>query len=115
METPKHSLNTIQNFKFGTPAKSMETNSVSKVRVIVRVRPFLPQEILSKDGNLKSCISVLDQNFGPCDEVAVHLSDPHTRSVKLFMISRTKLGLTWSYVGFASFRYICNKFTDSLL
>ncbi|XP_021886841.1 kinesin-like protein KIN-10B [Carica papaya] len=78
METPKHSLNTIQNFKFGTPAKSMETNSVSKVRVIVRVRPFLPQEILSKDGNLKSCISVLDQNFGPCDEVAVHLSDPHT-------------------------------------
>ncbi|XP_045792897.1 kinesin-like protein KIN-10B isoform X1 [Trifolium pratense] len=53
--------------------------SVSKVRVIVRVRPFLPHEITPRNGgDPVSCISLLDQDFQSRDEVAVYLKDPHT-------------------------------------
>ncbi|GLT92541.1 hypothetical protein SLE2022_103740 [Rubroshorea leprosula] len=67
-----------QNPKLQTPAKQTISNSVSKVRVIVRVRPFLAQEIVVKNGCPKSCISVLDQDTETRDEVAVHLKDPDT-------------------------------------
>ena len=57
--------------------------SVSKVRVIVRVRPFLAHETSSRNGDV-SCISVLDQDFeSPQDEVTVYLKDPLTRSHKV--------------------------------
>ncbi|WJX81830.1 hypothetical protein P8452_64664 [Trifolium repens] len=65
-----------------TPNKISNNNnpiSVSKVRVIVRVRPFLPHEITPRNcADPVSCISLLDQDFQFRDEVAVYLKDPHT-------------------------------------
>ncbi|GAU21849.1 hypothetical protein TSUD_176950 [Trifolium subterraneum] len=64
-----------------TPNKISINNpiSVSKVRVIVRVRPFLPHEITSRNGaDPVSCISLLDQDSQLRDEVAVYLKDPYT-------------------------------------
>ncbi|QCE11729.1 kinesin family member 22 [Vigna unguiculata] len=63
-----------------TPKKSSDTSiSVSKVRVIVRVRPFLAHETSTKNGDPVSCISVLDQESEfPQEEVAVYLKDPDT-------------------------------------
>ncbi|EXC30985.1 Kinesin-like protein KIF22 [Morus notabilis] len=46
----------------------------SKVRVIVRVRPFLPHEATS--GEQMPCVSVLDQEEE--EEVAVYLKDKET-------------------------------------
>jgi kinesin family protein 22 len=66
-----------------TPNKISNNNnpiSVSKVRVIVRVRPFLPHEITRRNcADPVSCISLVDQDFQSRDEVAVYLKDPHTR------------------------------------
>ncbi|KAK7255824.1 hypothetical protein RIF29_29247 [Crotalaria pallida] len=68
-----YSLNTPKSIK------SSSSSSVSKVRVIIRVRPFLDHEISSKNGNLVSCISLLDQGSeSPYEEVAVFLKDPQT-------------------------------------
>ncbi|XVE96878.1 hypothetical protein REPUB_Repub02eG0261600 [Reevesia pubescens] len=66
-----------QSVKLCTPSKQAR---VSKVRVVVRVRPFLPQEIAARNGNLKSCISRLDhrQENEHSDEFSVHLKDPNT-------------------------------------
>ncbi|EOY07527.1 hypothetical protein SCA6_001493 [Theobroma cacao] len=63
-----------QGVKLCTPSKQA---IVSKVRVVVRVRPFLPQEIAARNGNSKSCVFLLD-NQDSSDEVAVHLKDPNT-------------------------------------
>ncbi|XP_010543306.1 PREDICTED: kinesin-like protein KIN-10B isoform X2 [Tarenaya hassleriana] len=64
----------------GTPsnAKALDSSSISQVRVIVRVRPFLPREICEKDGDARPCVSVLDGNPRDASEVAVHLRDPDT-------------------------------------
>ena len=80
------SLNTPKTAKSCcTPTKpSSNPVSVSKVRVIVRVRPFLPHEISARNGDPVSCISVLDRDFESAeDEVAVYLKDPQTRSEKI--------------------------------
>ncbi|KAL9277025.1 hypothetical protein ACSQ67_025445 [Phaseolus vulgaris] len=63
-----------------TPKKPSDTSiSVSKVRVIVRVRPFLAHETSTKNGDPVSCISVLEQDFElPQEEVAVYLKDPQS-------------------------------------
>ncbi|KAF3568199.1 hypothetical protein DY000_02019955, partial [Brassica cretica] len=55
-----------------TPLKTNILNSscVSKVRVVVRVRPFLPREI----SEVQPCVSVIDGQHD--SEVAVHLKDP---------------------------------------
>ncbi|XP_075638465.1 kinesin-like protein KIN-10B isoform X2 [Castanea sativa] len=68
-----------QTVKCSTPTKS--TNySISKVRVIVRVRPFLFHEISGKNDDPKPCISVLDQEIceSSSEEVAVYLKDKET-------------------------------------
>ena len=53
--------------------------SISKVRVIVRVRPFLPHEIAAaKNGNPILCTSILDQDCESGEEVVVHLNDQET-------------------------------------
>ncbi|KAK4478564.1 hypothetical protein RD792_014048 [Penstemon davidsonii] len=58
---------------FSTPSKNQyQTSSISRVRVIVRVRPFLPQEITSRNGNPSPCISPMGEEF---DEVTVLLKD----------------------------------------
>ncbi|KAJ9694704.1 hypothetical protein PVL29_010264 [Vitis rotundifolia] len=66
-----------------TPKKAntmqLQSTSISKVRVIVRVRPFLPHEIAAaKNGNPISCASVLDQDSESGEEVVVHLNDQET-------------------------------------
>ncbi|XP_062002483.1 kinesin-like protein KIN-10B isoform X2 [Rosa rugosa] len=59
-----------------TPAKSLNPNLTSKVRVIVRVRPFLPHEISALNGDHTPCASVLEQESqSSTEEVVVHLKD----------------------------------------
>ncbi|KAL0842540.1 hypothetical protein Bca101_015785 [Brassica carinata] len=58
-----------------TPVKPnvSDSPSISKVRVVVRVRPFLPPEI----SDVRSCVSVIDGGDGrDSSEVAVYLKDP---------------------------------------
>jgi kinesin family protein 22 len=57
----------------------MNPNSISKVRVVVRVRPFLPHEISGKNSDLTPWVSVLDQDSEYREEVAVYLKDKDTR------------------------------------
>ncbi|KAL1210899.1 Kinesin-like protein KIN-10B [Cardamine amara subsp. amara] len=58
-----------------TPAKTkvLNSSSVSKVRVVVRVRQFLPHEIPGESGDGRLCVSVIGGGAG---EVTVHLKDP---------------------------------------
>ncbi|CAB4284503.1 unnamed protein product [Prunus armeniaca] len=59
-----------------TPAKAMNPNSSSKVRVIVRVRPFLPHEIAANNGDQTPCVSVIEQDCeSSTEEVVVYLKD----------------------------------------
>lgn len=81
----------VQSCSVKTPKplqkKFMDASCTSKVRVIVRVRPFLSHEIPAKNGNPSSCISVLDRDSDSRDEVTVHLQDPETRSVSFLLLS----------------------------
>ncbi|KAF5179245.1 Kinesin-like protein kin-10b [Thalictrum thalictroides] len=61
-----------------TSKHSQLKNLISKVRVVVRVRPFLPTEISETSGNPSSCVSLLNLENGSADEVAVHLKDQFT-------------------------------------
>lgn len=69
--------------------------------MIVRVRPFLSQEIAAKNGNSICCISVLDRGSLSCnEEVAVYLKDPDTMSVLLqflFLISCSNLDFNYDF------------------
>ncbi|KAK2972374.1 hypothetical protein RJ640_014432, partial [Escallonia rubra] len=70
-----YQMNTPKSGNLSTPARPTCPNSISKVRVIIRVRPFLPSEIFSRNGNPLSCVSVLDDSS---QEVTVHLKDQDT-------------------------------------
>lgn len=61
-----------------TPAKTkvFDPSSISKVRVVLRVRPFLPREISDESGDGRSCVSVIDGDVRDVSEVAVYLKDP---------------------------------------
>ncbi|PIA39114.1 hypothetical protein AQUCO_02700355v1 [Aquilegia coerulea] len=63
-------------------------NLISKVRVVVRVRPFLPTEISDNSGNPSSCVSLLnlDNGSGFSDEVAVQLKDQFTSRKECFKL-----------------------------
>ncbi|XP_048439611.1 kinesin-like protein KIN-10B isoform X1 [Pyrus x bretschneideri] len=62
-----------------TPAKSTNPSSISKVRVIARVRPFLPQEIPTGNRDPTPCASVIEQESeSATEEVVVHLKDKVT-------------------------------------
>lgn len=83
MATRIGSFDTTQMENLYTPSKNhshhQQPGSISKVRVIIRVRPFLPREISSKNANPISCISLLNSESETfCDEVTVHLKDPET-------------------------------------
>ncbi|KAF5750943.1 kinesin-like protein KIF22-A [Tripterygium wilfordii] len=79
METLKLPSKTPKTVKSCTPRKPTHPNlTASKVRVIVRVRPFLPHEITSKNGNPTSCVSLIEKDFQSREEVAVHVKDPDT-------------------------------------
>ncbi|PIA39113.1 hypothetical protein AQUCO_02700354v1 [Aquilegia coerulea] len=53
-------------------------NLVSKVRVVVRVRPFLSSEILENSETPISCVSVLDSETSCRDEIVIRLQDQFT-------------------------------------
>ncbi|XP_051130448.1 kinesin-like protein KIN-10B [Andrographis paniculata] len=60
---------------FSTPVKfHPQTCSISKVRVVVRVRPFLAHEISSRNGNASSCVSLLESESS-FEEVTLLLKD----------------------------------------
>ncbi|CAK9323261.1 unnamed protein product [Citrullus colocynthis] len=68
-----------ENFELHAPATSTSHCAISKVRVVARVRPFLPQEVSVKSYRAPvSCISVVDQGRISQEEVTVHLKDPET-------------------------------------
>ncbi|KAM3340890.1 kinesin-like protein KIN-10C [Capsicum galapagoense] len=73
-------LKTCQTENYSTPGKvqQLESSVVAKVRVIVRVRPFLPRESNSIDGKTISCVSVLNSECQSSDDVTVHLKDHET-------------------------------------
>ncbi|KAJ8532938.1 hypothetical protein K7X08_015827 [Anisodus acutangulus] len=73
-------LKTCQTENLSTPGKAQQLESavVTKVRVIVRVRPFLPREINSIDGKAISCASVVNTECEPSEGVTVHLKDYET-------------------------------------
>ncbi|KAL0375212.1 UNVERIFIED_CONTAM: Kinesin-like protein KIN-10B [Sesamum radiatum] len=63
---------------FSTPAKNHHhPSSISKVRVVLRIRPFLPQEISSINSSPVSCVS-LQESEPSSDEVTVLLRDQET-------------------------------------
>ncbi|KAH7672747.1 Plus-end-directed kinesin ATPase protein [Dioscorea alata] len=60
-------------------AKSHQHSVASQVRVVLRVRPFLPCETQSKEKGAVPCVSVLDsENDTGEEEVTVHLKDQWT-------------------------------------
>ncbi|KAK6140247.1 hypothetical protein DH2020_026045 [Rehmannia glutinosa] len=68
----------IQAESLSTPGKNHhQPSSISKVRVVVRLRPFLSQEISSINGNPISCISI-QESESSFDEVTVLLKDQET-------------------------------------
>lgn len=82
------SRTTTQTVKSSTtppPAKT-NPNSVSKVRVVVRVRPFLPHEVTANKEYPTPVVSVLQQECQPADEVAVYLKDKETRSCSVLWV-----------------------------
>ncbi|VFQ97487.1 unnamed protein product [Cuscuta campestris] len=63
---------------------SHSSTLTSKVRVVLRVRPFLSQEASSRNGNPVSCVaSVLHPDPETSDEVTVHLKDHESRYLVL--------------------------------
>lgn len=75
------SLSSPQRSNLSTPSKPSSFDSISKVRVVVRVRQFLSQEIAANNGSPVSCVSVHDQEDGSSDEVTVYLKDHESRYV----------------------------------
>lgn len=73
-------LKTCQTENLSTPGKvqQLESAMATKVRVIVRVRPFLPREINSIDGKPISCVPVLNSECETSEDVSVHLKDHET-------------------------------------
>ncbi|GFQ07339.1 kinesin-like protein kif22 [Phtheirospermum japonicum] len=63
---------------FSTPAKNHhQPTPISKVRVVLKLRPFLPLEISSRNGNPNSCVSIQDSESS-VDEITVLLKDHDT-------------------------------------
>lgn len=67
-------------------SRGLQPSVQSKVRVIVRVRPFLPDEISQKNGNPISCISALDSELESRAEVRVLLKDQETSRNECFKL-----------------------------
>ncbi|CAN1769901.1 Kinesin-like protein KIN-10B [Linum perenne] len=81
------SVKTPKSFKTANSEKSTtmaDSSSSSMVRVIVRVRPFLPTEITNQEPS--SCVSLLDQGSESGEEVAVYLKDPESSRNECYML-----------------------------
>nr|XP_019706518.2 kinesin-like protein KIN-10C isoform X2 [Elaeis guineensis] len=59
-------------------ANAAANSQSSRVRVVLRVRPFLPSEIESKERSPIPCITLLDQENHIGQEVTVHIKDQWT-------------------------------------
>ncbi|GAB2263940.1 hypothetical protein Droror1_Dr00026074 [Drosera rotundifolia] len=80
-------LKRTQSMKTSTPSKNSHLGSVSRVRVVVRVRPFLARQIASeKGGQPVSCVSVLDSEAKAGNEVVVCMRDQETRRSDCYML-----------------------------
>lgn len=80
LKTPhRENLSSNSSNSMTSDPQGPQASFVSKVRVIVRVRPFIPEEISRKNGNPISCVSVLDPELESPDEVRVHLKDQDSR------------------------------------
>ncbi|GER28605.1 kinesin-like protein [Striga asiatica] len=71
---------------YSTPAKThRQPSSASKVRVVLKLRPFLPHEASSENGNPRSCVSV--QGSEPsADEITVVLKDHETSRKECYQL-----------------------------
>ncbi|CAN1275287.1 Kinesin-like protein KIN-10B, partial [Linum perenne] len=81
------SVKTPKSFKTANSEKSTtmaDSSSSSMIRVIVRVRPFLPTEITNQEPS--SCVSLLDQGSESGEEVAVYLKDPESSRNECYML-----------------------------
>ncbi|KAL2934331.1 Kinesin-like protein KIN-10B [Bienertia sinuspersici] len=75
--------------KSSTPAKSTNSTVISKVRVIIRLRPFLPHDIAANNENQIPCVSILPKDDVLCytdSEVSVHLKDPETSRQEFYKL-----------------------------
>ncbi|XP_042054170.1 kinesin-like protein KIN-10B [Salvia splendens] len=74
-----------QRQTFSTPAKYRHQSiSIAQVRVIVRLRPFLPHEISSRNGRPISCVSLQESEASSSNEVTVLLKDQETSRNECF-------------------------------
>ncbi|XP_023772043.1 kinesin-like protein KIN-10B [Lactuca sativa] len=82
MSTPQLNSSSATSHIERTPNKHLPLDSTSMVRVIARIRPFLPHEISrSNDADIDKsipCVSVLDSPLQSASEVTVRLKDPHS-------------------------------------
>ncbi|KAL9264282.1 Kinesin-like protein, partial [Drosera capensis] len=80
-------LKRTQSMKTSTPSKTSHLGSVSRVRVVVRVRSFPARQIASeKGGQPVSCVSVLDSEAKPGNEVVVCMRDQESRRSDCYML-----------------------------
>ncbi|KAL6574720.1 hypothetical protein OROMI_012005 [Orobanche minor] len=77
-QAEKCSITPTRGESFSTPVKTHpQPSSISKVRVVLKLRPFLPQEISSRKGNPNSCVSIQESERS-VDEITVLLKDEET-------------------------------------
>ncbi|KAL6501438.1 hypothetical protein OROGR_026571 [Orobanche gracilis] len=77
-QAKKSYITPTQGECFFTPSKNHhQPRSISKVRVVLKLRPFLPQEISSRNGNPNSCVSI-QESEPSVDEITVLLKDQET-------------------------------------
>ncbi|KAG6430430.1 hypothetical protein SASPL_108497 [Salvia splendens] len=76
---------TPQRQIFSTPAKDRHQSiSIAQVRVIVRLRPFLPHEISTRNGYPISCVSLQESEDSSSNEVTVLLKEQETSRNECF-------------------------------
>ncbi|KAL9255561.1 Kinesin-like protein [Drosera capensis] len=87
MAPPLTPLKRTQSLKSSTPSKNSNPGLVSRVRVVVRVRPFLAGQIVSEKGGqpVVSCVSVLDSEGKAENEVVVCMRAQDSRVLRNFV------------------------------
>ncbi|CAL9182871.1 unnamed protein product [Musa hybrid cultivar] len=68
----------MANQASNSSAKHLPSSIPSPVRVVLRVRPFLPSEIDSNGERSIPCVNLLESDRGVGEEVTVHLKDQWT-------------------------------------
>ncbi|KAG9454718.1 hypothetical protein H6P81_007622 [Aristolochia fimbriata] len=71
-------LKTPKSANCAASSRHPRSDSATRVRVVVRIRPFLASEIVSTEEEPTPCISLIDTEAGSVDEVAVRIKDQET-------------------------------------